>query len=303
MKTKLLFSFILLLISFTNFGQVTFNGNGNTGFGGPVGPSSMIVNDDGTTITFNFTKGSGDFNDFLVLYIDTGIAGRNVIDSNVNDNGDNSRIAISNSGGNASVVTFPAFFEASYAIVISTSFGGLWSIPATGIIGDNGLPFQTSVNSTLTTNTDATFAFDVDWSELGLTNTDSFSFIGYYVSGTAWSSDEAYGDGIPSGVSGATDVTFTSALEYPSGNTLDNQKFTKASVNILFNNKNKTLKINGYNGIAIIKTFDIYGRLLQNFDILVQNNFVKEINLPQNQLSFIVIEGEHFNKTLKVIAH
>ncbi|VAV84964.1 hypothetical protein MNBD_BACTEROID02-429, partial [hydrothermal vent metagenome] len=57
-------------------------------------------------------------------------------------------------------------------------------------------------------------------------------------------------------------------------------------------------------GNATIKTFDIYGRLLQNIEnTFIQNNFTKEIDLPQNQLSFIVIEGEHFNKTLKVIAH
>ena len=196
MKTKLLFTFLLVLSIQYVIAQVTYNGNGNSGFTGAVGQSSMTVNDDGTTITFNFTKGSGDFNDILVLYIDTGATGRNMIDSNVNDNGDPTRTAISNGDvdNTASVITFPAFFEASYAIGISTGYGGLWSIPSTGSIGNNGLPHIVSVNSTMTVNTDATFSFDVDWIKLGLTNTDSFSFVGLYVSGTAWNSDEGYGE-------------------------------------------------------------------------------------------------------------
>ena len=67
---------------------------------------------------------------------------------------------------------------------------------------------------------------------------------------------------------------------------------------------NNTLKINGYNGQASIRTYDVFGRLLQNIEkIQIQNNFAKDINLPKNQLSFIFIEGENFTKTLKVIAH
>ncbi|RLD28018.1 MAG: hypothetical protein DRI75_08090 [Bacteroidetes bacterium] len=67
---------------------------------------------------------------------------------------------------------------------------------------------------------------------------------------------------------------------------------------------NNTLKINGYNGKASIRAFDISGRLLQNIEkIQIQNSFSQEINLPKNQLSFIVLEGENFIKTLKVIAN
>ena len=303
MKTKLLFTFLLLFISYTSSNaQVPYSGNGNTGFGGAVGESSMTISDNGTTITFNFTKGlNGDFNDILVFYIDTGITGRNVIDSNVNDNQDDNRRAISNgdSSGTASVITFPAFFGASHAIAISTGYGGLWRIPNTGMIGNDDLPHITSVNSSFTA-TDASFTFDLDWTELGLTNTDSFSFVGLYVSGTAWNSDEGYGDGITG--SGADNVTYTSAFEYPSGNTLGNQNVIESSVNMFY--INNTLKINGYNGQASIRTYDVFGRLLQNIEkIQIQNNFAKDINLPKNQLSFIFIEGENFTKTLKVIAH
>ncbi len=67
---------------------------------------------------------------------------------------------------------------------------------------------------------------------------------------------------------------------------------------------NNTLKINGYNGKVSISVFDIFGRLLQDYkNLQIQNSFSKDINLPKNQLSFIVIKGENFIKTLKVIAH
>jgi starch-binding outer membrane protein SusE/F len=74
------------------------------------------------------------------------------------------------------------------------------------------------------------------------------------------------------------------------------------NVNIFYT-KN-TLKIKGYNGIASIRTYDVFGRLLQNIEkAQIQNNFARNIILPKNQLSFIVIEGENFRKTLKVIAY
>jgi starch-binding outer membrane protein SusE/F len=100
------------------------------------------------------------------------------------------------------------------------------------------------------------------------------------------------------------DITFNiESLAYTIVETVLGLDDLNKNINISYINNNKTLKINGYNGNATIKTFDIYGRLIQHIDAIVQNNFTKEINLPQNQLSFIVIEGEHFNKTLKVIAH
>ena len=49
-----------------------YSGNGNTGFGGPIGTGSLTLTDDGTTVSGTITKGSGGFNDVLVIYIDTG---------------------------------------------------------------------------------------------------------------------------------------------------------------------------------------------------------------------------------------
>ena len=164
MKNFYLCLLTLVCTTFTLNAQVNYSGNGNTGFGGPVGNASINIDDDGTTITVNFTKGAGDFNDTMVMYIANGSSGRSNIDGSVNDTADSNRRAISNNGSGD--ISFPAGFEATHGIAINTGFGGLWEIPSSGSIGDNGLNFIDSVGNP-TLNTDASFLFSFDWSEIG----------------------------------------------------------------------------------------------------------------------------------------
>jgi hypothetical protein len=123
--------------------------------------------------------------------------------------------------------------------------------------------------------------------------------------GTSWPSGT--GDTTPGGpnipaIAGTYNVTFNITTgAYDFATVLGNEDFSK-NVNIFF--INNTLKINGFNGQASIRTYDVFGRLLQNIEnTQIQNNFAQDIYLPKNQLSFIVVEGENFRKTLKVIAH
>ncbi|MGB2087343.1 MAG: hypothetical protein ACPHVL_01770, partial [Psychroflexus salarius] len=213
---KHLLLFLSLIVSFYGFSQTTYSGNGNSGFGGPIGGSTLEFDDDGTTITGTFTKGAGGFNDAMVIYISTGAAGRSIINADVNDQADDNRRAISSAGGNASDISFPSGFEATHAVsILNSTFGGLWSIPATGTIGNNGLTYVDAVGEP-TNNTDASFTFSFDWSEIGLTSSDSFEFIVVYMNGgNGFLSDEAYGDGIASGNPGSANVTFTSFRNYP----------------------------------------------------------------------------------------
>lgn len=212
----LLLSFLTFSVP-TIFAQVNYTGNTNTGFGGPIGNATMSINDDGTTITATFTKGGGDFNDTMVMYIANGTTGRNVIDGNVNDTADANRRAISNTGSGD--INFPSGFEATHAIAINTGFGGIWSIPNTGSIGSNGLTFVDAVGQP-SSNTAASFTFTFDWSEIGLVNTDKFDFIIIYGNpndggSNMFSSDEAFGDGIGSGNPGFASMTFTDSKSYP----------------------------------------------------------------------------------------
>ncbi|TKS57456.1 hypothetical protein [Mesohalobacter halotolerans] len=214
-KTLLFLTFIGLQSINLIKAQTTYNGNGNSGFGDVIGSSTLEFDDDGPSITGTFTKGVGDFNDAMVIYISTGTAGRSVIDSNVNDQGDPLRRAISSAGTDASDITFPAGFEATYAIAIDTGFGGLWSIPNSGTIGDNGLNFVSAVGNP-SSNTQTSFSFAFDWSDIGLVTNDKFEFVITYLnSGNGFLSDEGYGDGLPTGNPGSGNVTFTSFRNYP----------------------------------------------------------------------------------------
>ena len=207
---------LLTILSFSvGYGQVSYIGNGNTGFGDVLGSSSLQFSDNGTTITGVFTKGAGDFNDAMVIYIDTGDPGRNVIDNSVNDQDDPLRRAISSAGPDASDITFPTGFVASYAIAIDVNFGGLWSIPANGNLGDDDLDFVTSVGNP-SSNTASSFTFSFDYSQIGLTDGEPFSFVITYLNaGNGFLSNEGYGLGFPSSNPGSGPLTITGNFNYP----------------------------------------------------------------------------------------
>ena len=74
MKKSLIAAVASIALSSGAFAKVTntFNGNGNTGFGGAVGTSSLqVVSLADGTLNFTWTRGTGNFNDALVLYIDS----------------------------------------------------------------------------------------------------------------------------------------------------------------------------------------------------------------------------------------
>jgi hypothetical protein len=203
-----------------SFAQVTYYGNGNDDFGGAVGNGSLEISHTGTDINFEFTRGNtGDFNDYMVIYIDNGSAGRNVIDGNVNDTDSSQRRAVSNT--NSGNLTFPAGFEATHALTLSDTDGDLFSIPATGTVNNGGLNQITGIASPGNANF-ANHTFSISWANIGLSSTDSFSFVVTYGNpndnGTnMFSSDEAIGSISQVGNPGTGAFSFTSFYKYPSG--------------------------------------------------------------------------------------
>ncbi|WP_456441134.1 hypothetical protein [Psychroserpens sp.] len=292
------FTILFSLAVCLSFSQTTYNGNGNTGFGGVIGPGSMTINNDGTTLTFEVTRGPGEFFDALVFYIDSTTGGRLTIDGDVNDQNDPLRRAISSAGDNASVLTFPAGFEVDYALAIDSNFGGLWAIPPFGTVGNGELQYVASLESTLTMSSDASFTFEVDWAELALAPTGDFKFIGIYLnSNNGFTSDEAFGSDIAGGNIGGSNFTFTSYFEY--ANTLSIEDFeSKANAKIV----NNTLIINNYIGDLNVNIFDVLGRNINTIKTRSESNsFNTPLNLSDNQLYFIRIEGVSFTKTIKMI--
>lgn len=200
-----------------------YTGSGTTGFGGPIGQSQMTWTDDGSTVTVEFTKGGGNFNDVFVIYLDTISGGRNVIGTQVNDRADTHRSAISYiEAGAGKSLTFTSGFEADYAIAINAGFGGLWQIPSAGTIGNGNLSFVSSVGNPGSA-TASSFNFSFDLADIGLTpsNGDSIDFLAVYLNpfgdgnGLGFASNEGYGSGFPAGNIGQNDFTFAgSPLTY-----------------------------------------------------------------------------------------
>ncbi|ARN77847.1 hypothetical protein BST97_07435 [Nonlabens spongiae] len=227
---KISFVLSILFLASNLKAQTTFQGNGNTGFGDAIGTGSIEIQDNGTTATITVNTGSGQFNDFLVIYFDTGADGRNVIDSDVNDQNDDNRRAISSAGTDASVINFPPGFEARYAISVNTGFGGLWEIPApqaTPIV-NNQLPFVTTVGNPAN-NSVASFSMTFNWSDIGLTgaSTDNLDFVATYVNGSnGYLSNEGYGGGFDEGTAdtnnnyGSQTLNITQYFRYTPGGTV-----------------------------------------------------------------------------------
>ncbi|ARN77013.1 hypothetical protein BST97_02805 [Nonlabens spongiae] len=193
----------------------SYAANGQSGFGGPFGNSTMSITDDGTTVSVTINPAGDLTSNFIVLYIDNGTGGRAVIDGT--DGNDAGRRAITNA--NSGNLTFPSGFEASYGISIESGFGGLFSIPATGTaITGGSLVFVDAVGSSAGA---ASFTISFEWSEIGLTSSDSFDFVATYGNpndggSNMFSSNEGYGTGIENSGNnfGLNAMTFTSSLTY-----------------------------------------------------------------------------------------
>jgi len=218
MITKQLLATGVALVSFgVSALAVTYSGNGNTGFGGPIGDGSLALTDDGTTLSGTITKGPNGFNDVFVIYIDS-VAGGFSDTSGFADANDGLRKAISgfDGGGNRSTLTFATGFSPDYAIALgpsSDSFGGLWSL-ANG--GGNSLGFDSSANLSPTgTASASTYSFSISLASIGLTPGlgQSFELFGTYISNTGYRSTEAL-LGNDTGTQGYNPFTQTSFVTY-----------------------------------------------------------------------------------------
>ncbi len=188
------------------FGQVTYNGNGNTGFGGAIGGGNLKISDNGTTLTLTFTRGAGNLNDKVVMYIDSDNDVNITSTSGLTDTGDDLRKGISGfDGTNRSTITFPNGFEPDYALAFDTGFGGLWKIVSGG-----SHTFVTSANLDSTGSaTLKDYVLDIDFSEIGMSADSTVKFIVTYISSTAFRANEAIGTPISGGNPGQAAVTFS----------------------------------------------------------------------------------------------
>ena len=195
----------------------TYSGNGNSGFGGPIGLGSLTLTDNGSIISGTVNKGPNGFNDVLVIYIDS-TSGGFADTSGFGDGNDGLRKAISgfDGGANRSLLTFASGFSPDYAIALGPSsdgFGGLWQL-ASG--GGNSLNFVNTVNLTPTGNPNSsTYSFSFNVSDIGMTANSgaTFELFGTYTSNSGYRSDEAVA-GNASGTQGWNPFTQTGFASY-----------------------------------------------------------------------------------------
>jgi len=212
----------------------TFGGNGKTGFGGPIGNGSLeVCAVTGSTIDFEFTRGTGGFNDSMVIYIDSetgGIANTDGLD----DTGDPGRQAISGFDGiNRSTITFPPGFRPEYALVVTSDVANLF-----GIVEGGSHSFIQSANLSPLNNQNATaYTFNINFASINSSaNTESFNMLVTYLNaGAAFRSNESIGRNTSAGNPGTTPIEMTTYYQVNSGkqggiaNSDDNGSWTSDS--------------------------------------------------------------------------
>lgn len=187
----------------------TIAGNGDTGFGGPVGNGNLVVSDDGTDLTVTLNSASSLGANDLVLYIDS-FAGGISSTAGLMDDADGGRAAVSgyNGAGEQSVLTFAAGFTPDYAIDIGNTYASLYGLIAGG---DNSLDYITGTSQT----SGGPYSLTVPLSDLGLVagNGQSLQLFGTLISETAYRSTEAIA-GNDTGTQGWSPFTQTSYATY-----------------------------------------------------------------------------------------
>jgi hypothetical protein len=208
MKNHAILAVAAALISLGLSAQAAdYLGNGNNAWGGAVGLGTLSLTDDGTTLNVTLTKGPGDLNDALVIYIDS-VAGGYTDTSTFTDSGDGARTAISGfNGTDRSMMTFMSGFEPDYAVSIEGGYASLFTL-------DNVANFTWQTGTGQAGNTSPTFSLSFPLANIGVTGGDSFKLFGTYIATSAWRGPEAIA-GDDTGSDGYNPFTQTAFSVYP----------------------------------------------------------------------------------------
>jgi len=200
----------------------SFNGNGEGGFGGPIGEGILeIASDVSGALNFKLTRGPGDLNDALVIYIDNGLGGGISSTSVLNDTDDLLRQGISGfNGTERAQLDFATGFAPNYALALDQNFAGFWELAA------GTLPFVAAANLDPTgTTTAAEYTFSINVTDFGLTpaSGQSFQFVATYLNANdAFRANEFVGFNFSGGNPGRdtlNDVSGTSFTTVPEPST------------------------------------------------------------------------------------
>ena len=202
----------------------TYSGNGGTGFGGPIGGSTLTVTDGGATINFSLAT-SGFGGNGLAIYLDT-VAGGATSTSSFTDNADGGRTVLSgNGGGNGkSNAIFASGFGADYGISVEPDNGGSGAA-GNGFAGIFNLStpanFGFVASGGLSPTASTTLNFSVNKSDVGLPATGGgFKFVASLISTSAYRSNETIGASTTTGAAGdAPNAGFNGTTTFSAFNT------------------------------------------------------------------------------------
>jgi len=223
MKPRILPILFLAAFLAQSASAVLYLGNGRSGFGGPVGSGSLEVTDDGVNLNFTFNRGTGDFNDTLVIYFDSDPNGAGSLPTSgeVGESIFAGRRAVVNEYGSGLV--FGPGFQSDYAFSLrsagSTS-NHLFTTPAGANANTIGF-ITTAAVSNFGSATASSYTWTLSLADLGLNAGDSFSFVTSYGNPSdgfgadaTFRSNEAFGHDPGAANPGFDGVTISSALSY-----------------------------------------------------------------------------------------
>jgi len=172
-----------------------YNGNGDSSFSGTVGHGSLVLTDNGTTVSGTFTRGTSDFLDVLVLFIDSKSGGFSTT-SGFTDSGSRLTRAISGISANndRAIADFATGFSADYAIALRPRSAAdpdqLFQLVNNGTHNRVGSVNLNPVN----TASSSTYTFSFNWSDIGVTPGAgaSFKFESTYIGDTGFRSLESF---------------------------------------------------------------------------------------------------------------
>ena len=215
---KKIYTLILVIALSSPTFATNYPGNGNAGFGGSVGTGSLDVTSDGTNISFKLTRGSGDMDNVLVIYIDSKDGGF-ASTSGFTDAGDGLRKAISgytqydnNGGSGRAALNFNSDFAPEYAIAFQPYKNGFTGASLLVELSNTAHTFISNPDFTNNnTTTAADYTVTIAASEIGLSSSVNLKFMATLVSATGYRSDEAIGDPMTGFAQGWNDYTSTAS--------------------------------------------------------------------------------------------
>jgi MYXO-CTERM domain-containing protein len=214
---------VLLFAGFAASAEAAvYAGNGRAGFGGPVGSGSLSVTDDGVNLSFTFTRGSGNFNDFLVIYFDSTTGGASSLPASGEIGSPFSgRRAIVNEYGSG--VVFGGGFASDFAFALKANGSASNHLFSTASGANaNTLGFVSTAAVTNFGNAAAaTYSWSISLASLGLNAGDSVDFVTTYLNpndgggaDASFRSNEAFVTDLGATNPGFGGVTFASFQTY-----------------------------------------------------------------------------------------